>query len=122
MRPINKHSLNILQTKNDDFFRRVHEVVLLIPYGKVTTYGHIATILGARSSARIVGYALNAVTLEERKNIPCHRVVNRNGELTGKMHFESPIAMRRALENEGVEFKGECVNMAKHLWIPEEVL
>ena len=121
MRP-NINSLDILQTKNDDFFRRVHEAVLLIPYGKVTTYGHIAAMLGSRSSARIVGFALNAVTVAERKIIPCHRVVNRNGELTGKMHFESPFAMRRALEDEGVEFRGECVNMAKHLWIPEEVL
>jgi methylated-DNA-protein-cysteine methyltransferase-like protein len=113
-------NLNILQTKSDDFFQRVHEVVLKVPYGMVTTYGHIAAILGARSSARIVGYALNAVSLEQREIIPCHRVVNRNGELSGKMHFETPYAMRQALENEGVEFIGECVNMAKHLWIPED--
>lgn len=113
-------SPNVISTRNEDFFHKVHSVVMTIPYGKVTTYGHIATVLGARLSARIVGYALNAVSIDERRIIPCHRVVNRNGDLSGKMHFESPNAMREALEAEGVEFIGERVNIQKHLWIPDD--
>lgn len=104
----------------DDFFLRVYEIVCQIPFGKVTTYGHIAQALGAKSSARLVGYALNAVGLQERRGeIPAHRVLNRNGELTGKFHFETPHQMRDLLAAEGVEFVGEAVNMKKHLWIPD---
>lgn len=99
-----------------DFHERVYELVCQIPFGKVTTYGHIAQALGLKSSARMVGYALNAVT--DRVQIPCHRVINRNGELSGKMHFETPTLMRELLEGEGVEFNGDAVNMEKHLWIP----
>lgn len=99
-----------------DFDVRVYEIVMQIPFGKVTTYGHIAAALGARSSSRMVGYALNAV--KNRHEIPCHRVVNRNGELTGKMHFPTPTMMRELLDTEQVEFIGEAVNMQKHLWIP----
>lgn len=102
--------------KNVDFDIRVYAVTMRIPFGMVTTYGHIAAALGARSSSRMVGYALNSV--KGRDEIPCHRVVNRNGELTGKLHFATPTAMREALEAEGVEFIGEAVNMKKHLWIP----
>ncbi len=103
--------------KLPDFDLRVYEVVMRIPYGKVTTYGHIAAAIGSRSASRMVGYALNAV--KNRHDIPCHRVVNRNGELTGKMHFATPTAMHEALEAENIEFIGEAVNMQKHLWIPE---
>lgn len=99
-----------------DFDIRVYEVTMQIPSGKVTTYGHIAAVLGVRSASRMVGYALNSVKGSDE--IPCHRVVNRNGELTGKMHFATPTAMREALEAEGVEFIGEAVNLKKHLWIP----
>lgn len=102
-----------------DFFLRVHELVKQIPFGKVTTYGHIAAALGARSSSRMVGWALNAVAHADRFDIPCHRVVNRLGELSGKMHFETPFVMRERLEAEGVTFNGEAVNLALHLWIPD---
>ncbi|RPI69414.1 MAG: MGMT family protein [Ignavibacteriae bacterium] len=102
----------------NDFYERVYAVVKSVPVGKVTTYGHIAAALGARSSSRLVGWALNAVALSDRTDIPCHRVVNRLGELSGRMHFESPFVMRERLEAEGVTFNGECVDLARHLWIP----
>jgi len=113
-----KPEIGVLKVKNEDFFLKVYEIVMNIPFGKVTTYGHIAKAIGARSSSRIVGYALNNIELNERKSVPCHRVVNRNGDLSGKMHFETPTAMREALEEEGVEFDGERVNLKKHLWEP----
>lgn len=105
-----------LAPKHEDFFQRVYAVVCHIPFGKVSTYGHIGRALGARSSARMVGWALNSVP--DRMEVPCHRVVNRNGELTGKIHFETPTQMRELLEAEEVEFIGDAVNMKKHLWIP----
>ncbi len=102
----------------NDFYERVYAVVKSVPAGKVTTYGHIAAALGARSSSRLVGWALNAVALSDRTDIPCHRVVNRLGELSGRMHFESPFVMRERLEAEGVTFDSDCVDLSRHLWIP----
>ncbi|MBS1537488.1 MAG: MGMT family protein [Bacteroidetes bacterium] len=99
-----------------DFDERVYQIVMQIPYGKVTTYGHIASSLGSRKSSRMVGYALNYV--KDRITIPCHRVINRNGELSGKLHFATPTLMRELLEAEGIEFNGDTVNLMKHLWIP----
>ena len=99
-----------------DFYTRVYAVVMRIPPGKVTTYGAIARHIGAGRSARTVGYAMNAAAGEA--DIPCHRVVNRNGELTGKVHFATPTLMRELLEAEGVVFKGDRVLMERHLWDP----
>jgi methylated-DNA-protein-cysteine methyltransferase related protein len=99
-----------------DFFDRVFDVVKIIPKGKVTTYGAIGEFLGMKSSARMVGWALNST--KYNLLLPCHRVVNRNGELTGKMHFSSPDIMRELLESEGIEFTGDVVNLKKHIWIP----
>ncbi len=101
----------------DDFYRRVYRVVRRIPTGKVTTYGAIAEQIGARSSSRMVGYALHGVAGD--MDIPCHRVVNRNGELTGKMHFATPTLMRDLLESEGVTFRGDAVDMKLHFWQPK---
>lgn len=103
----------------DNFFTEVFKIVKSIPPGKVTTYGIIAKTCGMPSSARMVGWALNKT---KGTDIPAHRVVNRKGELTGKLHFSTPSMMRDLLASEGVEFEGEKVNMNKHLWDPKEDL
>lgn len=105
---------------NADFYTRVYEIVKSIPYGKVTTYGIIAEFLGSKSSSRLVGWALNAVI--DRVGIPCHRVVNRLGELSGKMHFEHPEQMKQLLLSEGIRFNGETVDLEKHLWTPHDAI
>ena len=103
------------ETKSD-FFHRVWDVVARIPPGKVTTYGHIAEHLGVRSAARTVGWALKAAAGTE---LPCHRVVNRFGALSGKRHFEGPDVMEDRLRSEGVAFDEEgYVMLDKHLWAP----
>lgn len=98
------------------FFERVWAVVAEIPPGRVTTYGHIAEHLGMRSAARTVGWALKAAVAS---GLPCHRVVNRRGALTGRMHFETPDVMEERLRSEGVTFNDEGeVRLDRHLWIP----
>lgn len=84
------------------FFELVYEVVRQIPYGKATSYGAIAEALGARSSSRMVGYAMNNAHVIYPP-VPAHRVVNRNGMLTGKHHFETPTKMQELLESEGIK-------------------
>lgn len=102
-----------------DFHQRVFAVVHRIPYGKVTTYGRISRTLGAARSARMVGWALNHTPVGQ--DIPAHRVVNRNGQLTGAHHFGHPDMMRSLLEGEGVTFIDDItVDLSKHLWEPEE--
>ncbi|MBM3435422.1 MAG: MGMT family protein [Bacteroidetes bacterium] len=86
--------------KDESFFQKVYTVVKLIPYGKVTSYGAIGEFLGSRGSARMVGWAMNA-SHSSSEAVPAHRVVNRNGVLTGKHHFGSPDIMQQLLENEG---------------------
>ncbi|MFT5246191.1 MAG: methylated-DNA-protein-cysteine methyltransferase-like protein, partial [Gammaproteobacteria bacterium] len=90
--------------KTTNFFDDVYEVVRLIPQGRVSSYGAIAKYIGSGGSARMVGWAMNACT--GRDDVPAHRVVNRAGLLTGKMHFETPFIMADRLEDEGVELKG----------------
>ncbi|CAH0334466.1 DNA base-flipping protein [Flavobacterium sp. CECT 9288] len=101
-----------------NFFERVYDIVRQIPHGKVTSYGAIAKALGAARSARMVGWAMNAShTLED---VPAHRVVNRNGLLTGKMHFDGTNLMQQLLENEGiVVLDNQIVDFKKHFWQPE---
>ena len=102
----------------DDFFLRVFDIVRLIPEGRVTSYGHIARALGAARSARMVGWAMNASHSHDPK-LPAHRVVNRNGMLTGRMHFSDPDEMQRRLEDEGIEVKDNKVTEFKTLlWDP----
>jgi len=88
-----------------NFFQDVFEVARLIPKGRVTSYGAIANYLGLKSSARMVGWAMNASHTE--KDVPAHRVVNRNGLLTGKHHFEDPNQMQELLEEEGIVVKND---------------
>lgn len=103
---------------NPSFFQSVYEVARLIPFGRVTSYGVIAEYLGSRGSARMVGWAMNA-SHTEAANIPAHRVVNRNGVLTGKRHFGAPGIMEQLLRSEGIEVKDDqIVDFEKHFWNP----
>ncbi|MDA1027502.1 MAG: MGMT family protein [Bacteroidetes bacterium] len=99
-----------------DFFDRVWKVVAEIPFGKVTTYGHIAEYLGSKSAARTVGWALRAA---KGAGLPCHRVVNRYGGLSGRSGFGGPFVMEDMLRSEGIEFVDDgIIDIEKHLWIP----
>jgi len=105
-----------------DFFEKVYEVVKLIPPGRVTSYGAIAKYLGTGGAARMIGWAMNA-SHSHADYVPAHRVVNRNGLLTGKHHFDTPDAMQELLENEGVKVKNDkIVDFKTHFWDPMEEL
>ena len=106
-----------------DFFSQVYEVVKLIPQGRVTSYGAIAAYLGSPGAARMVGWAMNA-SHSRSEYIPAHRVVNRNGLLTGKHHFDSPNVMRELLENEGLLFDEDerMLNFQERFWNPAKEL
>ncbi|MBU2445812.1 MAG: MGMT family protein [Bacteroidetes bacterium] len=107
-----------LSKSNLKFFDLVFKITSQIPYGKVTTYGHIAEFCGLKSSARTVGWALNDA---KDTGLPCHRVVNRFGALTGKLHFGDPKLMEEMLRAEGIEFNDKnCVVLEKHLWVPQK--
>jgi methylated-DNA-protein-cysteine methyltransferase related protein len=108
--------------KDESFFEKVFEVVKLIPYGRVTSYGAIAEYLGSRISSRMVGWAMNkSHTYPEA--VPAHRVVNRNGMLTGKHHFGGPDMMQQLLESEGIEVSNDkVVNFKKLFWDPSKEL
>lgn len=102
----------------NDFFTRVYEVTRLIPYGRVTSYGAIARFLGSGRSARMVGWALN-VCHNNTEFIPAHRVVNRNGLLTGKFHFGNSTTMMQLLENEDIVVENDrIVNFSEKFWDP----
>jgi methylated-DNA-protein-cysteine methyltransferase-like protein len=106
---------------SSNFFEKVYEVVKQIPYGKVTSYGAIANFLGAAKSARMVGWAMNAS--HGNANIPAHRVVNRNGLLTGKHHFQGTNLMQQLLENEGIKIKNnQIINFSEVFWDPNSEL
>ncbi|MBC8344501.1 MAG: MGMT family protein [Bacteroidetes bacterium] len=100
------------------FFDKVYEVVRHVPYGRITTYGHIAEYIGAKGASRMVGWAMNASHGGDPP-VPAHRVVNRKGLLTGKHHFQTEDMMQRLLTNEGVDVKDDrVVDFEKLLWIP----
>lgn len=102
------------------FFEKVYQVAVLIPYGKVTSYGAIANYLGAAGSARMVGWAMNG---SGSKDVPAHRVVNRHGLLTGKHHFQGTNLMQQLLESEGIEvIDNKIQNFEKHFWDPMKEL
>jgi methylated-DNA-protein-cysteine methyltransferase related protein len=108
--------------REENFFELVFEVARQIPKGKVTSYGAIAACLGTKSSARMVGWAMNGAHKVKPK-VPAHRVVNRNGMLTGKFHFSPPELMEQLLKKEGVKVKNDQVqNFKTHYWDPTEEL
>ncbi len=104
-----------IQEKNN-FFQKVLNVVEQIPSGKVCTYGKIAEKCGVKSGARMVAWALNKQ--KNNNQYPCHRVVNRNGDLSGAGHFSTPTQMQDLLSGEGVEVRDMRVDLSKYLWTP----
>lgn len=104
-------------TMKHNFFEDVYEVVKLIPHGRWTSYGAIAHYLGTKGSARMVGWAMNSA--HGLPEVPAHRVLNRNGQLTGKNHFATPELMQQLLEKEGLQVKEDkIVNAQKSFWQP----
>jgi methylated-DNA-protein-cysteine methyltransferase-like protein len=110
------------RTKSDSFFEQVYDIVRLVPYGRVTTYGAIARYLGSAQSSRMVGWALNGCHGKE-PFVPAHRVINRNGMLSGKHHFGGQSIMQQLLDNEGVKVEEDIVlNFNKLYWDPNKEL
>jgi len=106
-----------MKSSNHDFFERVFMVAKQIPYGRVTSYGAIARYLGAPRSSRAVGYAMNAS--HNDPDVPAQRVVNRNGLLSGKHHFQGTNLMQQLLENEGLTIIEDQVQDFKEVyWDP----
>jgi methylated-DNA-protein-cysteine methyltransferase-like protein len=109
--------MKTLPNRNKDFFQDVYDVVRLIPFGRVTSYGAIANYLGAKQGARMVGWAMNAS--HQFADIPAHRVVNRNGLLSGKNHFETPNQMEQLLVAEGLIIQQDQIcEFQKVFWDP----
>ena|SRR6218665_1260040 len=105
-------------TQQIDFFEMVYQVVRLVPKGRVTSYGAIAAYLGAKGSSRLVGYAMHGAGKAKPK-VPAHRVVNRNGLLSGKHHFETPFKMQELLEKEKIKVKDDkVIDFKKLFWDP----
>lgn len=110
-----------LSEKNKNFFDMVYQVVRLIPPGRVTSYGAIARYLGSPQSSRMVGWAMNGS--HRNPDIPAHRVVNRIGLLTGKVHFEEPLTMEVLLQREGIQVKNDkVIDFDKIYWDPMKEL
>ena len=108
--------------KEYSFFKDVYDVVRQIPKGRVTSYGAIAAYLGTKLSARMVGWAMNGAHSVQPK-VPAQRVVNRNGMLTGKNHFDTPGTMESLLKKEGILVRDETIiNFEKHFWDPAKEL
>lgn len=108
--------------KHENFFADVYDVVRQIPRGKVTSYGAIAAYLGTRSSARMVGWAMNG-SHRIKPKVPAHRVVNRNGMLSGKAHFQPPSKMEELLKKEGILVKKDTIiDFQKKFWDPSKEL
>ena len=102
----------------ESFFDKVYDIVRAIPYGKVSSYGAVGKSIGTGLSARMVGWAMNG-SHAKMPLIPAHRVVNRNGLLTGKHHFETITMMQELLENEGLVIKDDqIINLEEHFWDP----
>ncbi len=110
-----------ISDENNDFFDRVYQVVGLIPTGRATSYGAIANYLGAKKSSRMVGWAMNAA--HKNPEIQAHKVVNRNGLLTGKHHFPTAETMEQRLAADGIQVvNDEIVNWSSVFWDPSKEL
>ena len=108
--------------KDENFFELVYDVARQIPKGRVTSYGAIARCLGTKMSARMVGWAMNGAG-KVKPNVPAHRVVNRNGMLSGKHHFATPTTMEELLKKDGVTVKNDTiVDFKERFWDPAEAL
>ncbi len=106
--------------RKTDFFQKVYDVVRQIPYGRVTSYGAVAEYLGSKGSARMVGWALNSSKYNLDK-IPAHRVVNRQGLLTGKRAFGGQNTMKDLLESEGIRVEDDKImNFKEIFWNPSK--
>lgn len=114
-------SINPSGKKEESFFQLVYDVVRQIPRGRVTSYGAIAACLGTKLSARMVGWAMNSAH-DVSPKVPAHRVVNRNGMLTGKFHFGDAMEMQRRLEKENIKVVDDkIVDFNKVFWDPSEM-
>ncbi|MEA3504874.1 MAG: MGMT family protein [Bacteroidota bacterium] len=108
----------MIPKEKESFFEKVFDVVMQVPYGRVTSYGAVAKYLGSGKSARLVGWAMNA-SITAKNRVPAHRVVNRNGQLTGKHHFGGENIMQQLLESEGIEIIDDQIqNFDKYYWDP----
>jgi len=108
--------------KEFSFFEDVYDVVRQVPKGRVTSYGAIANYLGTKLSARMVGWAMNAAGVA-RPTIPAHRVVNRNGMLSGKFHFSTPTLMEELLKKEKIiVIEDKIVDFKNLFWDPVKEL
>ena len=111
----------INKSNESDFFNRVYAIVRQIPEGRVTSYGAIAACLSINRSARMVGWAMNAA--HTKPDVPAHRVVNRNGLLTGKHHFGGPRVMQQLLENEGHQIENDqIIDFKQVFWDPVNLM
>lgn len=108
-----------IKIKNNDWIGKIYAIVRKIPKGKVTSYGAIADTIGTKTTARMVGWAMNASHSATPK-VPAHRVVNRNGLLTGRHHFATPTLMQELLEAEKIDIKdNQIINFEKNFWKPQ---
>jgi methylated-DNA-protein-cysteine methyltransferase-like protein len=122
MRKQKLHTIRPSGKREESFFELVYEVARQIPKGRVTSYGAIAACLGTKLSARMVGWAMNGAG-RVRPKVPAHRVVNRNGMLSGKHHFKPPGLMEELLKKEGIKVKNDMVvDFEMKFWDPGKEL
>jgi methylated-DNA-protein-cysteine methyltransferase-like protein len=109
------------ETADNDFYSNVYDVVRLVPFGRATSYGAIAAYLGSKRGARLVGWAMNNAHLHP--DVPAHRVVNRNGLLSGKQFFRGELTMQQLLEAEGLIVADDQIqNFQEYFWDPAKEL
>lgn len=111
-----------MMKKENIAYETIFELVRLVPKGRVTSYGAIAECIGMKGAARMVGYAMNH-SHKITPKVPAHRVVNRNGMLTGRHHFSTETEMQELLEKEGIQIKdNKIINFESVFWNPNEII